>query len=324
MNRRNQNLTLPHSRPSRAVKPARPSGALAATRNRLGALLIGVFLASPAAQAAPQEPALDLRYKAFDAEELLAVATADGDLQVFNSGPGRARVTWIDPQSGSERQRVLNDMEALFTNGALGAAVSAGTLISIEKVGGAAYTRGFASLPSAAPLAQALVGNSHNGTFLPWRRDYRLNLDGTHGPTVIDAVVMELVETLEMPVGGFLAQQEVNLGLSSLVETLEMPVGGFHFGVIEVLLGTASIAGGARSYDKFSIADAGEWFGLESAPTPAHLSSNGLIELIISAEWTQADQWNACLVIPSPGQLHRRYGASMPSLFYALGSHPAD
>ncbi|MCH2104451.1 MAG: hypothetical protein MK297_10620 [Planctomycetes bacterium] len=93
------------------------------------------------------------------------------------------------------------------------------------------------------------MGNSHSGTLLSWRWDYRLNLDGTHGPAAIDAVVIELVETLEVPAGGFLAQQEVNLELSSMVETLEIPVEGFHFGVIEVLLGTASIAGGVRSHD---------------------------------------------------------------------------
>lgn len=88
-----------------------------------------------------------MNYKVRDAEIIYAVATSSGDLKVVNEGPGRARVRWIDPATGAEDLEVLGDEEVLFTNGQLGARVSAGTLVVIEKLGSAVLSRGFAFLP---------------------------------------------------------------------------------------------------------------------------------------------------------------------------------
>ena len=271
-----QDRNVSPSQRSRQAERAHSRRTLAVAKNRLSAFLLGMCLLPTAAQAADEQATLTLKYSALDAEVIYAVATVDGDLKVFNKGPGRARVCWVDPFSGAKTQRVLGDEEALFTNGQLGAEVSTGTLISIEKVGGAAMTQGFASLPTAPCLVQALEAQPHSSDVLPWSSEYRLNLSGTHGPSVVDAVVMQLVETLEMPVGGLVETLEMPVGgfsetlempVVGLVETLEMPVGGMFsrglhnngaftqerdsgcLDIIEFFLGTPSIAGGAKKYE---------------------------------------------------------------------------
>jgi hypothetical protein len=136
-----------------------------ATITSLAALLL-----FSSTEAAPLQGSLKLNYKVRDTEILYAVATASGDLKVVNKGPGRARVRWIDPATGAEEQKVLRDEEVLFTNGQLGAQVSAGTLVVIEKLGPAVLSRGFATLPSAPSLTAAFSSQQGSGTFLPWHR----------------------------------------------------------------------------------------------------------------------------------------------------------
>ena len=223
--------------------------ALPNTATRLSALLMGVCLLSTSAQAATGQATLKLKYRVFDAETIYAVATADGDLRVFNKGPGRARVRWIDPISGEVTQRVLGDEEALFTNGQLGAEVSMGTLVSIEKAGSAAFARGFATLPSAPPLVQALKSQPHNSAFLPWHRGYRLNLDGTHGPSAIDTIIMQFGETGDSSPMGFFGRGLHNNGGFSQDDGPE------QMDFLKTLLGTPSIAGGVEKYDKLIEAD---------------------------------------------------------------------
>ena len=80
---------------------------------------------------------LKLNYKLRDSEIIYTAAIASGDLKVVNKGPVGARVRWIDPATRAEDQEVLGDEGVFFTDGQLGARVSAGALVVIEKLGSA-------------------------------------------------------------------------------------------------------------------------------------------------------------------------------------------
>jgi hypothetical protein len=206
-----------------------------ATITSLAALLL-----FSSTEAAPLQGSLKLNYKVRDTEILYAVATASGDLKVVNKGPGRARVRWIDPATGAEEQKVLRDEEVLFTNGQLGAQVSAGTLVVIEKLGPAVLSRGFATLPSAPSLTAAFSSQQGSGTFLPWHRGSLLNIDGTSITSSADTAILRMGASDPTSALGMFSRGLHNTGAFAPTDAPQV----LEFAAS--LLGTSSVAGGAR------------------------------------------------------------------------------
>lgn len=205
----------------------------------LSALLIGLSLLSTTTQAANEQTSLVLKYKVFDAEAIYAVTTAQGELEVFNRGPGSVRVRWIDPITKKEAQQVLGDEEALFTGGQLGAEVRQGTLVFIEKIDASLAARGVASLPTNAALVQALKSHQTDSGLLPWHRGHQLNLNGSFGLCDNDTVIMQLGDTGDPTPLGFFSRGLFNTGYSE-DDSTEL------IDLIVSLLGTSSFTGGAK------------------------------------------------------------------------------
>jgi len=220
---------------------------------------LGALLLLSNAEAAPGESSLKLNYKVRDAEVLYAVATASGDLKVVNKGPGRARVRWIDPATGAEERRVLRDEEVLMTNGQVGVGISKGTLVVIESLAKDVLQRGFAMLPAASSVAEA-VESVQGGSFLPWHRGTLLNLDGSMCPPSADATLLRMGASGPTSDLGFFSRGLHNNGGFAPTDAPQV----LEFAAS--LLGTSSVAGGARcsienrepSVETFQLIDSNE------------------------------------------------------------------
>ena len=221
--------------------PRRESALSLALRGLKGVIAasLGALLLLSSAEAAPGQSSLKLKYKVRDAEVIYAVATASGDLKVVNKGPGRARVRWIDPATGAEERKVLRDEEVLMMNGQVGVWISKGTLIVIESLAHDVLLRGFAMIPTASSVATA-VESMHGGSFLPWHRGTLLNVDGSMCPPSADATLLRMGASGPTSDLGFFSRGLHNNGAFAPTDAPQV----LEFA--ESLLGTSSVAGGAR------------------------------------------------------------------------------
>ena len=138
----------------------------------LSTLLASIALLTPQALAIEESLAIDLQYAVRNAEALYGIATADGDLRFINQGPSATKLRWFDPMRGEEENRVLLPGQALLSQGQIGARVSEGTVVLVEKVGSGPFATGIASLPATRALHDSVHCLHNNGAFLPWHRGY--------------------------------------------------------------------------------------------------------------------------------------------------------
>jgi hypothetical protein len=235
-----KNLNREQTAQSHSHNTRRESSIAMCALKRATITSIAALILFSSAEAAPLQGSLKLNYKVRGAEIIYAVATASGDLKVVNKGPGRARVRWIDPATGAENQEVLGDEEVLFTNGQLGAQVSAGTLVMIEKLGSAVLSRGFATLPTAPSLTTAFSSQQGSGAFLPWHRGSLLNIDGTSTTPSADTAILRMGASDPTSALGFFSRGLHNNGAFAPTDAPQV----LEFAAS--LLGTSSVAGGAR------------------------------------------------------------------------------
>ena len=150
----------------------------------LSTLLASIALLSPQALALGESSSIDLQYGVRDAQALYGVATANGDLRLFNQGPSATLVRWFDPLRGEEEERVLEPGQVLLSQGHLGVPVSEGTIVLLEKLGQGPISIGLASLPSSASMHDSVHCLHNNGAFLPWHRGYFASVDTLVGGTM--------------------------------------------------------------------------------------------------------------------------------------------